>query len=141
MDPRQQRKDSALRRRLWRALGATAVVGTALLLGYDYWLRKVASSAITHPGRGQWQLSLASSLVNLALVTVAVLLARFLLDWSRQAREQGQWPPAGLEWPGQAPVRHGPEALRVAKQLRIAAYAAMALAAGLAAITAWRWLG
>jgi hypothetical protein len=140
MDPRQLRKDAALRRKLWRALAITAVVGVGLLLAYDYWLQQVVDAGVRHPGRGQSQLAVASALVNLALVSVAVLLARYLLDWGRQTRSQGQWPPAGLEWPGQAPVRHGEDALRVARQLRYAGVAALVLAAGLAAVTAWRWL-
>jgi hypothetical protein len=140
MDPRQLRKDAALRRKLWRALAITAVVGVGLLLAYDYWLQQVVDAGVRNPGRGQSQLAVASALINLALVAVAVLLARYLLDWGRQTRSQGQWPPAGLEWPGQAPVRHGEEAQRVARQLRYAGIAALVLAAGLAAITVWRWL-
>ncbi len=141
MDARKVRKDSALRRQLWRAFGITAVVGVALLLGFDYWLRYLASQGAAHPERVQWQLSLAAALINVALIAVAVLLARCLLDWGRQAREQGQWPPAGLEWPGQAPLRHGADALRIAKQFKFAGIAAVALAAVLAGISVWRWLG
>lgn len=141
MDARKLRKDTVLRRRLWRALATTTLVGAVLLVGLEFWLRQMASHGAAQAGRALWQLSLAAALINLALIVVAALLARCLLGWGRQTREQGQWPPAGLEWPGQAPVRHGQDALRVAKRLTYAGIATLVLAAGVAAATALRWLG
>ncbi|MBP6596176.1 MAG: hypothetical protein KA196_01555 [Arenimonas sp.] len=140
MDARKLRKDTALRRRLWRAIATTTLIGAALLLGLEFWLRQMAGHGAAQTGRALWQLSLAAALINLALIAVAALLARCLLDWGRQTREQGQWPPAGLDWPGQNPIRHGQDALRIAKRLTYAGIAAIVLAAGVAAATALRWL-
>lgn len=138
MDARKERKDSALRRRLWRALAATAALGLLALLGFDAWLRHV--EAAPDPESSLRQISIAGVVLQLAMVTVAVLLARSLFDWARQVREQRQWPPAGLEWPGSAPVRHGAEALAIARRLRVAGAACMVVALLLALATGWRWL-
>ena len=64
-------------------------------------------------------MGLAMLVLQLAFAVVAALLGRCLLDWARQTREQGQWPPAGLEWPASAPARHGADAARIARRLRI----------------------
>lgn len=136
MDSRQQRKDDGHRRRLWRSLTAVAVVGVLMLLGFDAWLRHLAEDSDLD--RALRLVALASTLLRFAVALVAVLLGRYLLDWARQTTEQGQWPPAGLEWPGKAPLRHGADARRIASQLRIAGLASMVVALALAAWTAWR---
>jgi hypothetical protein len=138
MDSRQQRKDDSHRRRLWRSLTVVGVVGVLLLLGFDAWLRHLAEGADLD--RALRLVATASMLLRFAAALVAVLLGRYLLDWARQTTEQGQWPPAGLEWPGKAPPRHGDDARRIASRLRIAGLASMVVAVALAAWTAWRAL-
>lgn len=138
MDRRQQRKDEGHRRRLWRALTAVGMVGVALLLGFDFWLRRLAEGADLE--RALQLVALSTLLLRLAAALVAALLGHYLLDWARQAREQGQWPPAGLEWPGNAPHRHGADAQRIARRLRLAGIASVALALVLAGWSAWRAL-
>lgn len=136
MDSRQQRKDDSHRRRLWRTLTVVGVTGVLLLLGFDAWLRQLAEDADIE--RALRLVALASMLLRFAVALVAVLLGRYLLDWARQTREQGQWPPAGLEWPGKAPHRHGVDAQRVASQLRLAGIASIVIALVLAGGSAWR---
>lgn len=138
MDSRQQRKDDSHRRRLWRTLTVVGVAGVVLLLGFDFWLRGLAEQADVE--RALRLVAMATLALRLAIVLVAVLLGRFLLDWARQTAEQGQWPPAGLEWPGQAPHRHGDDARRIARQLRLAGIASVAGALLLAGWSAWQAL-
>ncbi len=139
MDGRQQRKQDVQRRRLVRSLGWVAVVGAVLLLGFELWLRHLAQGE--DAGRAMRLVGISALLINLAIAVLAALLGRFLVDWARQTREQGQWPPAGLEWPGNRPARHGAEAQRIATQLRAAGIAVVVLAFMLAGWTAWRVLG
>lgn len=136
MDNRQQRKDDSHRRRFWRSLTVVGVAGVALLLGFDFWLRRLAEDADLE--RALRLVALASMLLRFAIALVAVLLGRFLLDWARQTTEQGQWPPAGLEWPGQSAHRHGADAQRVARQLRLAGITSIIIALVLAGWSAWR---
>lgn len=138
MDSRQQRKQDSLQRRLWRRLAAVGVAGALLLVGFDFWLRRLSEDADFE--RAQRLAALATTGLHLAIAVVGVVLGRFLMDWARQAREQGQWPPAGLEWPGKAPIRHGAEAQRIARQLRLAGIASIGLALLLAALSAWQAL-
>lgn len=140
MDPRQERKDLVFRRRLWRALAITLLIGVAALLALDAWLDGVEADGIDNPQRALRVASAVSLAIGLALVALCALLGRLLLEWSRQAREQGQWPPAGVEWPGSRPLRHGDAARRIAKRLQWAGYAALVIAAGQAAWIAGRWL-
>jgi hypothetical protein len=141
MDPRQARKDEVYRRRMWRALAITLLVGIAALMALDAWLDRLAAAGINNPGKALDAAATASLVISLAFIACCLLLARYLLVWSRQAREQGQWPPAGVEWPGGRPPRHGDEARRIARRLQWAGFAALAVAAGQAAWTAGRWLG
>lgn len=138
MDSRQQRKDDSHRRRLWRTLTVVGVAGVVLLLGFDLWLRRLAEDADLE--RALRLVALATMALHIAIALVAVLLGRFLLDWARQTIDQGQWPPAGLEWPGKAPHRHGADAQRIARQLRLAGFASIAAALLLAGWSAWRAL-
>jgi hypothetical protein len=138
MDNRQQRKDDSHRRRLWRSLAVVGVAGVLLLLGFDFWLRRLAGDADLD--RSLRLVALATNLLHLAIAVVAALLGRFLLDWARQTTEQGQWPPAGLDWPGMAPRRHGEEARRISRRLRVAGYASIVVALLLAGGSAWRAL-
>lgn len=141
MDPRQARKDEVYRGRMWRALAITLLGGIAALLALDAWLDRLAAASINDPGPALGAAAVASLVISLAFITCCVLLGRYLLVWSRQAREQGQWPPAGVEWPGARPPRHGDEARRIAKRLQWAGFSVLAVAAGQAAWTAGRWLG
>jgi hypothetical protein len=136
MDNRQQRKDDHHRRRLWRTLAVAGVAGVLLLVGFDVWLRRLAEDADLE--RALRLVALASMLLRFAIALVAVLLGRYLLDWARQTTEQGQWPPAGLEWPGKSPHRHGADAQRVAGRLRLAGITSMVVALALAGWSAWR---
>ena len=138
MDSRQQRKDDSHRRRLWRTLTAVGVAGAVLLLGFDFWLRRLAGDADLE--RALRLVAMANTMLHLAIALVSALLGRFLLDWARQTREQGQWPPAGLEWPGKAPHRHGADAQRIARRLRLAGIASIVAALLLAGWSAWRVL-
>jgi len=138
MDISKQGKDESQRRRLQRTLALVGVAGIVLLVVFDAWLRHLAQGADV--GRALRMLGVASLLLNLAIALVAGLLGRLLLDWARQTTAQGQWPPAGLEWPGPSPLRHGAQALRIAAGLRIAGLASLGVAFGLAAWTAWRIL-
>jgi hypothetical protein len=130
MDSRQERKDLALRRRLRRGLGLTAAIGIVLLVVYELWLRRIEAQGAYNP---------RATLVQLGLALVAALAARSLADIARQVREQGQWPPAGLELPGNAPVRYGADALRIARNFRICGVLAIVLATLLVVAVAWRW--
>lgn len=136
MDSRQRRKEDSHRRRLWRTLTVVGVAGVLLLLGFDFWLRRLAEDADIE--RALRLMGLASLLLRLAIALVALLLGRFLLDWSRQTSEQGQWPPAGLEWPGKSPHRHGADARRIARQLRVVGVASIVVALLVAGAAAWR---
>lgn len=138
MDSRQQRKEDSLRRRLWRTLTLAGAAGIVLLLVFDAWLRHLAQG--TDVERSLRLMGLASLLLHLAIAVAAALLGRFLLDWARQTTAQGQWPPAGLEWPGQSPHRHGADARRIAARLRVAGIASLVAALALAAWAAWRVL-
>jgi hypothetical protein len=136
MDHRQQRKDDHHRRRLWRTLAVAGVAGVLLLLGFDFWLRRLAED--TDLERGLRLVAVAATLLRFAVALLAVLLGRYLLDWARQTIEQGQWPPAGLEWPGKSPYRHGADAQRVAGRLRLAGITSLVVALALAGWSAWR---
>lgn len=140
MDPRQERKDVVYRRRMWRALAVTVLLGVAALVALDAWLDVVAAGAVEDPQRALRMAGIAGLVINLAFVVLCGLLARLLLGWSRQAREQGQWPPAGVEWPGGRPPRHGADARRIAKRLQWAGFAVLVMAAVQLAWTAGRWL-
>lgn len=138
MDNRQQRKQDSQRRRLWRILGAFAAAGLLLLVGLEYWLRLLEED--TDLGRAMQRVGVTMLVLRLALGVVVALLGRFLLDWARQTREQGQWPPAGLEWPANAPPRHGADAARIARRLRVVGTGLVVgavLLAAWAAFTAW----
>jgi len=141
MDPRQERKDLVYRRRMWRALALTVLVGVAALLALDAWLDMLAARAVDDPRRALRLAGVASLVISLAFVLLCSLFGRLLLGWSRQVREQGQWPPAGVEWPGGRPLRHGADARRIARRLQWAGFAALVVAAGQLAWTAGRWLG
>ena len=140
MDSRQERKDLALRRRLRRTLGLTVVIGLAALVAYEIWLRRVEAQGAYDPRAALRALGMASTLVQAALALVAALVSRSLLDIARQIRGQGQWPPAGLELPGAAPVRHGADAARIARNFRMAGILSIVLATLLVFAIAWRWL-
>jgi len=140
MDPRQERKDTVYRRRMWRALAITVLLGIAALLALDAWLDAVAAGAAQDPRHALRLAGIAGLAISLAFVVLCGLLARLLLVWSRQTREQGQWPPAGVEWPGGRPLRHGADARRIAKRLQWAGFAALVVAAVQLAWTAGRWL-
>ncbi|MFY2764902.1 hypothetical protein [Arenimonas sp. MALMAid1274] len=140
MDQREQRREHQHRLRTLRVLGTVAAVGVALLLGYEAWLRHVAEFGFDDPDRAMRQVAMASTLINLAIAAMALLLARYLADWARQTREQRQWPPAGLQLLGQRPVRHGDDARRVASRLQAAAIGSVGLAVAVMAWTAWRLL-
>lgn len=138
MDSRQQRKQDSQRRKLWRILGAFVAAGVLLLSGLEYWLRLVAEDADMQ--RAMRLTGVALLALQLAFAVVAALLGRCLLDWARQTREQGQWPPAGLEWPANAPPRHGADAARIARRLRVTGASLVVggvLLAAWAAFTAW----
>lgn len=139
MDSRQERKDLALRRRLRRALGFTAAIGMVLLVAYELWLRRIEAQSAHDPRAALQAVGLATSLLQLGFALVAVLVGRSLVDIARQVREQGQWPPAGLELPGRAPVRHGAEALRIARNFRISGVFAILMATLLVLAVGWRW--
>lgn len=141
MDPRQERKDVVYRRRMWRALALTLVVGVAALLALDAWLDAVAAKGVDDPRRALQMAAVAGLVINLAFIACCVLLGRYLLVWSRQVRDQGQWPPAGVEWPGGRPPRHGEDARGIARRLRWAGMVILVVAAGQAAWTAGRWIG
>lgn len=138
MDSRQQRKDDSHRRRLWRTLTVVGVAGVVVLLGFDFWLRRLAGEADIE--RALRLVAMANTVLQLAIALVAALLGRFLLDWARQTTGQGQWPPAGLEWPGKAPHRHGADARRIAGRLRLAGIASIVVALLVAGGAAWRAL-
>ena len=140
MDFRQERKDLALRRGLRRTLGLTVVIGLAALVAYEIWLRRVEAQGGYDPRAALRALGMASTLVQAALALVAALVSRSLLDIARQIRGQGQWPPAGLELPGAAPVRHGADAARIARNFRMAGILSIVLATLLVFAIAWRWL-
>ena len=141
MDPLHERRDLAYRRRMWRVLGITAGLGVLALAGFEAWLRHVEQTGLEDPDRALWQVGFISVLLRMAVAALAALLARYLFDWARQTREQGQWPPAGLQWPGNAPLRHGDDARRVARRLRSLAIASLLLAGLLLAWSAWRLFG
>jgi hypothetical protein len=141
MDPRQERKNVVYRRRMWRALAITLLVGIAALLALDAWLDAVALEGMHDPRRALRIAEAASLVISLAFIACCLLLGRLFLVWSRQCREQGQWPPAGVEWPGGRPPRHGEDARRIAMRLKWTGIAAIVVAAGQAAWTAGRWLG
>lgn len=140
MDSRQERKDLALRRRLQRTLGLTAAIGVLVLVAYELWLRRIEAQGAYDPRAALQAVGMASTLVQAGLALVAALAARSLLDIARQVRDQRQWPPAGLELPGSAPVRHGADATRIARNFRIAGILSIALATLLVITIAWRWL-
>lgn len=141
MDSRQERKDLALRRRLQRTLGLTAAIGIVLLVAYELWLRRLEAQGAYDPRAALQALGMASTLVQIGLALVAALVARSLFDIARQVVEQGQWPPAGLELPGKAPVRYGADAARLARHFKIAGVLSILLATLLVLAVAWRWLG
>jgi hypothetical protein len=140
MDSRQERKDLALRARLWRALGITGAVGIVLLVIYELWLRRLEAQGTYDPRAALRAVGMASTLVQVGLALAAALVARSLLDIARQVRDQGQWPPAGLELPGNAPVRYGADAARIARNLKIAGVLSIGLATLLVLAVAWRWM-
>lgn len=139
MDSRQERKDLALRRRLRRALGLTALGGIALLVAYELWLRRIEAQGAYNPRAALQAVGMAATLVQLGLALVAALVARTLTDIARQVRDQGQWPPAGLELPGNTPARHGADARRIARNFRLCGVLAVLLATVLVMAVAWRW--
>lgn len=139
MDSRQQRKQDVHRRRLTRSLVFVAVVGAVVLLAFELWLRHVAQDQ--DPARALHLVAVSALLINLAIAVIAALLGRFLIAWARQTREQGQWPPAGLEWPGNRVARHGADAQRIAARLKAAGIALLLVAFALAGAMAWRALG
>ncbi len=141
MDSRQERKDLALRRRLRLALGLTAAIGIVLLVIYELWLRRIEAQGAYDPHAALRALAMASTLAQIGLALVAAMVARSLLDIARQVREQGQWPPAGLELPGNAPPRHGADAVRIARNFKVAGLLSIMLATLLVLAVAWRWLG
>ena len=140
MDSRQERKDLALRARLWRVLGLTAAVGIVLLVIYELWLRRLEAQGAYDPRAALRAIGMASTLVQVGLALAAALVARSLLDIARQVQDQGQWPPAGLELPGNAPVRYGTDAARIARNLKIAGVLSIGLATVLVVAVAWRWM-
>lgn len=140
MASRQERKDLALRRRLQRMLGLTAAIGLVLLVAYELWLRRLEAQGAYDPRAALQALGMASTLVQVGLALVAALAARSLLDIARQVQDQGQWPPAGLELPGKAPVRYGAEAARFARNIKVAGIVSIVLATLLVVAVAWRWL-
>ena len=139
MDSRQERKDFALRRRLRFALGLTAAIGIVLLIVYELWLRRIEAQGAYNPRAALQAVGMAATLVQLGLALVAALVARSLLDIARQVREQGQWPPAGLELPGNPPARYGADAARIARQFSVGAVLSVVLATLLVLAVAWRW--
>lgn len=140
MDRRQERKDVAYRKRMWRALAITAAMGVVLLLGFDAWLRQVAAGSDQDPERALRLVGMAATAIDLLIALLAMLLGRYLLGWARQTREQGQWPPAGLQLPGGKPPRHGLDAQRIARQLRWGGITTCVAAAALLAWTVGRLL-
>jgi hypothetical protein len=135
MDRRQQRKQDSQRKQLLRNLGIVAVIGVGLLLALNYWLGAVAVDADMR--RSMRLMSVVSLLLQLAFAAVAALLGRGLLAWARQTQGQGQWPPTGLDWPGNPPPRHGADAARIAGRLRLAGTSVLVVAALLAVWSSW----
>lgn len=140
MDSRQERKQRALGRQTWRVLAIALGLGVLALVGYDRWLDSLVQKSLDRPGSAIHAVQMASLAINGVLVILAGLLARHLFTWSRQIREQGQWPPAGLELPRAVNRQYGADALRTAKRLRWAGVAAIVLAILVACSSVWRWL-
>lgn len=140
MDSRQERRNLAQRRKLGRALGVAAVLGLVLLAAFEFWLRRTQAQAEHDPDSALRAVGAVSSLLQLLAAACAVLLGRFLLDWASQTRRQNQWPPAGLELPGNPPLRHGADALRIARRLRATGLFSLVLALAVVLAVAWRWL-
>jgi hypothetical protein len=140
MDSRQERKQRALGRRTWRVLAIALGIGLLALLGYDRWLDYLVKQSLDRPGSAIHAVQMANMGINAVLVVLAGLLARCLFSWSRQTREQGQWPPAGLDLPHAFNRQYGADALRTSNRLKWAGIAAVGLAIVVAFSSVWRWL-
>ena len=115
-----------------------AAAALALLWGVDAWLQHLARDS--DAGRALRQVNQVAVLLRVAAAVVAAALGHVLLDWARQGAQQGQWPPAGLDWPGQdAPLR-GTPAERITRLIRLAGLVCWCLAVLLAGWTAWTTL-
>lgn len=136
MDSRQKRKQDATQRRLTRRLLLAAALAAVAMALFELWLRHLSLHA--DPERALRAVAAASLLINLAIALLAAVLGRFLIGWSRQTREQGQWPPAGLEWPGNRAPRYGDPARSIALRLRIAGITLLLGSFVLAGAMAWR---
>lgn len=141
MDRREERRLQVHRRRTWRVLALVVVGGALLLFGLDAWLRHLAQAGLQDRERVLGQLAVAGTVIHVLIGVVALMLGRVLSDWARQAQEQHQWPPAGLQLLGNRPVRHGEDASRIARRLRILGYSAVVFGALMLAWTTWRLLG
>ena len=125
------------RKRLWMGLGLGAAT-LALLWGVDAWLQRVATDSDAE--RAMRQVGQVAVLLRVAAAVVAAALGHVLLDWARQGARQGRWPPAGLDWPGQAAPLHGASAARMMRLIRVAGLVCWSLAVLLALWTAWTTL-
>ncbi|WP_146909525.1 hypothetical protein [Arenimonas daejeonensis] len=139
MDSRQERKNLAQRRKLGRALGVAAALGLVLLLAFEFWLRRTQAQAEHDPDSAVQAVGAVSSCSSSPRQPAPSCSGDSC--WTGPARRAGRTNGRRPGWNFQnAPLRHGSDALRIARRLQAAGLISLAVALAVVLAVAWRWL-
>lgn len=129
------RADTRLRRTTAVVLIAAAIAAVALVLGFRNWLASHAASVTTDDFilRMRAWLSFVIAMIGVCVLLLGSHAARS----ARGIATQRRWPLAGARVLRDTPIRHGDEALRLARWLNGIAVV-LILAAVCAGFIAWR---
>ena len=137
-DGRLHRADPAHRRRMQALLIVAILIGAAVLVALNLWLRQldhgVAPTDIDAYHRWLARI-LAGICVLLALPAAA--FGTWLWRLAQATRRDRRWPPVGYRSSADVRIRYLTSADALVAQLRAGAFALFAAAAGLAAWAAW----
>ena len=128
------RADPAYRRQMQVWLGITVVLGALLLVGLQWWLRRISVNADTGD-LYSYQTWLHRLLAGLCLVLAvsAAVFAAWLHRTARATAQERRWPPTAMRTSADVRVRYLTSADALVAQLRGASIALALVAAFLAA--------
>lgn len=136
------RADPAYRRQMQVWLAITVVLGVVMLVGLQWWLRKLSASA----GMGDlyfYQAWLYRLLAGLCLVLGAASagFAQWLYRMALASRAERRWPPNSMRTSADVRIRYLTSADSLVTQLKATAIALGVLALALCAWAAWLFWG
>ena len=131
--------DPAFRRRMFVLLAACLLGAVLVVLLLPGWLDELRQHGSDSGGLDEL-LRIGFTAVALVMIAPMLLLARLSLRWAGQIRQADSFPTRDMKTTRDVPVRHGKDALRVARWHTAGAIALLWLSVALMAWVAWIWL-